>query len=263
MDTAIETYVTERGVLAVHETPGALAAGSVSAHTGCARFQRTPRSLGERPADHPLWRFQSHRIGWSHDSHATAGSGVVELHRATADHALPRCSTLRLLGFSVERYKGYAELTRMELAPLTILVGSNNSGKTAVAQAIQLLAGGLTSPEKDNSEPLPLESGGIRHGTTFEDLLTGRSVHGSLRLSADLANDSGDLSLSVTVQNVVAPSRRSTRQIREWGLTRSNDRIVVTREGLEEHSPYLVSISGREAYSQPISWQGLIPRANG
>jgi len=193
-------------------------------------------------------------------SHATAGSGVVELHRATADHALPRCSTLRLLGFSVERYKGYAELTRMELAPLTILVGSNNSGKTAVAQAIQLLAGGLTSPEKDNSEPLPLESGGIRHGTTFEDLLTGRSVHGALRLSADLANDSGDLSLSVTVQNVVAPSRRSARQIREWGLTRSNDRIVATREGLEDHSPYLVSISGREEYSQPISWQGLIPK---
>ena len=53
---------------------------------------------------------------------------------------------MELREFSVERYKGYAELAKVELAPLTILVGSNNSGKTALAQVIQLLAGGLAPP---------------------------------------------------------------------------------------------------------------------
>lgn len=168
---------------------------------------------------------------------------------------------MRLLRFGVERYKGYAELATVELAPLTILVGSNNSGKTALAQAIQLLAGGLANSDKDDPEPLPLESGGIQHGKTFEDLVTGRSAHGWLSLSADLANDGGDLSLSATIQNVVAPSRSSARQIREWRLAGSrNDGIAMTREGLDEHSPYLISRSGREQYSQPISWHGLIPR---
>ena len=90
---------------------------------------------------------------------------------------------MELRKFSLERYKGYAELAEVELAPLTILVGANNSGKTALAQAVQLLAGGLASSEKDTSEPLPLESGGIHHGETFEDLVTGRAVHGWLRLS--------------------------------------------------------------------------------
>lgn len=167
---------------------------------------------------------------------------------------------MKLLRFSVERYKGYAELAKVELAPLTILVGSNNSGKTALAQAIQLLAGGLAPSDKDNPEPLPLESGGIHHGHTFEDLLTGRSAHGWLNLSADLADESGDLSLSATVQNVVAPSRGTSRQIRKWDLRDHNDSIVVTREGLDEYSPYLISMPGRQDYSQPIRWRGLVPR---
>ena len=88
---------------------------------------------------------------------------------------------VELRRFSLERYKGYARRVELELAPLTILVGPNNSGKTALAQAIQLLAGGFVSSDREAREPLPLESGGIRHGEAFEDLVTGRAVHGRLR----------------------------------------------------------------------------------
>ena len=112
---------------------------------------------------------------------------------------------LRKLG--IERYKGYTQRAEVQLAPLTILVGSNNSGKTALAQAIQLLAGGLISSEPEASEPLPLDSGGIRHGETFEDLVTGRPVHGQLRMSAALVDDTGETSLSATIRNVVTPDK--------------------------------------------------------
>ena len=151
-------------------------------------------------------------------------------------------------------------MANVELAPLTILVGSNNSGKTALAQAIQLLAGGLALPDKDNPEPLPLESGGIRHGDTFDDLITGRTAHGRLRLSADLANASGDLSLSATVQNVVAPPRTSERQITKWRLSSHSDDIVVERQGFGDRSPYLVSVPGTKQYLRQISWHGLVPK---
>lgn len=90
---------------------------------------------------------------------------------------------MELRKVNLERYKGYAEPTEIEMAPLTILVGANNSGKTALAQAIQLLAGGLAPSDQDMAEPLPLESGGIRHGLTFRDLVSRRAVHGWLRLS--------------------------------------------------------------------------------
>ena len=162
--------------------------------------------------------------------------------------------------FSIERYKGYAEPVVVELAPLTILVGANNSGKTALAQAIQLFAGGLTSTGKDTSEPIPLESGGIFHGETFEDLVTDRTVHGRLRLSASLFDEDGELSLTAAVRNVVTPMRPSERQISAWSLKSVSDSVEVERTGFEGRSPYIVLDSGTKRASRPITWKGLIPR---
>ena len=167
---------------------------------------------------------------------------------------------VKLLRFGVERYKGYAELAEVELAPLTILVGSNNSGKTALAQAIQLLAGGLVPSDKDSPEPLPLESGGILHGRTFEDLLTDRTAHGHLMLSANFTNDNGDLSLSATVQNVLSPPKKPVRQVTKWSLSTERNSITLAREGLDERSAYQASTMEGDQYSQEVGWQGLVPR---
>ena len=164
---------------------------------------------------------------------------------------------LRKLG--VERYKGYTQSAEVQLAPLTILVGPNNSGKTALAQAIQLLAGGLTPPEPDAPEPLPLESGGIRHGGTFEDLVTGRAVHGRLRMSAALVDDTGETSLSATIRNVVTPDQPSARQIAEWRLASGGNEIVAERQGFDDRSDYLVSVSGATPRPRQLAWRGLLP----
>jgi len=136
--------------------------------------------------------------------------------------------------FSLERYKGYAKATEVELAPLTILVGANNSGKTALAKAVQLLAGGLACSGKGPSEPLPLESGDICHGRVFEDLVTGRTAHGRVSLSATLNDDGNEVSLSTTVRNVESPARPSERQISDWSLRDGRDRIVLRRQGFDE-----------------------------
>ena len=166
---------------------------------------------------------------------------------------------MELRKVSLERYKGYAEPAEMELAPLTILVGANNAGKTALARAVQLFAGGLVSSEDDTSEPFPLKSGGIHHGETFDDLVTGRTVHGWLRLSATLADNSTELSLSATVRNVVAPSLSSERQISEWSLMSDSHGVVVERQGFDKEAPYKIYVSGVVQGSRQIGWRGLIP----
>ena len=148
----------------------------------------------------------------------------------------------------------------VELAPLTILVGANNSGKTALGQAIQLFAGSLADPTNDPAEPIPLHSGGINHGKTFEDLVTDRAVHGRLRLSATLSDTDGELSLSATVGNVVSPSRSAERQISDWSLRNNSDHVELKRTGFEEASPYATTVSGRSLESRSITWRGLIPR---
>ena len=167
---------------------------------------------------------------------------------------------MELWKFSLERYKGYAEPVEVELAPLTILVGANNSGKTALAQAIQLLAGAFASPGQDTSEPIPLQSGGIHHGETFEDLVTGRTAHGRLRLSATLLDEGGELSLAATIGNVVSTARPPERQISDWSIRSDGKEVVVERMGFDEGSAYTVRVSGREQEPRPMAWHGLIPR---
>ena len=166
---------------------------------------------------------------------------------------------VELRHFSLERYKGYAGRTEVELAPLTILVGSNNSGKTALAQAVPLLAGGLAPSETDQPEPLPLESCGIQHGRTFRDLVTGRAVHGWLRLSITMRGEGGELSLSATVTNVVS-GRTSERQISDWRLHTNGREIAAERLGFGESPDYRISVPGRSPDLRPVVWRGLLPR---
>ena len=165
---------------------------------------------------------------------------------------------MELRKFSLERYKGYARRVEVEIAPLTILVGPNNAGKTALAQAIQLLAGGLAPSESDGREPLPVESGGIRHGETFDDLVTGRAPHGRLRLSITLADGTVESSLAATVTNVLA-ERSSERQILDWRLTSGGREIAAERRGFGATSDYRISMPGAEPKPRTVAWRGLLP----
>ena len=170
---------------------------------------------------------------------------------------------MELREFGLERYKGYAEPTQLRLAPLTILVGANNSGKTALARAIRLLAGGLAPSDQDTSEPLPLESGGIHHGLAFRDLVSGRAVHGWLRLSAIFTNSDRELSLKATVRNVESSNRPPQRQIAHWSLRHDAREVVLDRKGWEEQSSYDVLVSGSKKSPRQVAWRGLLPKQPG
>ena len=167
---------------------------------------------------------------------------------------------MELQRFGVERYKGYAAPATLEIAPLTILVGGNNSGKTSLARGIQLLAGGLSTSTNGSSEPLPLESGGIRHGDRFEDLVTGRTPHARVALSVELVDAGKKVSLSATVRNVVAPDMPSERQVSRWALRSGADELVLERQAFERRSLYDVAVSGRAADPSSVRWRGLAPR---
>ena len=124
---------------------------------------------------------------------------------------------------------------------------------------IQLFAGGLAPTGKAPSEPLPLESGGIQHGGSFEDLVTGRSVHGRLSVAASLVDDTGELSLSATVGNVLLPERPAARQISEWRFTSGGKEITLERCGFDDRSEYRVAVSGAATISRQLRWLGLVP----
>jgi len=58
-------------------------------------------------------------------------------------------SNAKLLAVTVERFKSFEARTRVELAPLTIILGRNNSGKSSLIQSLLLLKQTLSDARPD------------------------------------------------------------------------------------------------------------------
>ncbi len=58
-------------------------------------------------------------------------------------------SNAKLLAISVERFKSFQEPTRIDLAPVTVILGRNNSGKSSLIQSLLLLKQTLADPRAD------------------------------------------------------------------------------------------------------------------
>jgi predicted ATPase len=163
----------------------------------------------------------------------------------------------------LERYKAFEQPCEIEIRPLTILVGANNAGKSAVARAVPLLAGGFQqSDSTPNATPLPLQSFGLTHGASFEEVIAGRSVHGSIRLEADFRAFDQKARLAMVVQNVVKPGEKTQQIVTKWDLKLSGgDQIRISRPRLEsdQHELSIVDKGTEATHPGTVLWTGLIP----
>jgi AAA ATPase domain len=106
-----------------------------------------------------------------------------------------------LNALSVARYKSFPNSVTIPLGKLTVLLGRNNSGKTAIARLPLLLAGALTS-ESTAGSPTPLSHRGVWFANRIEDLAHGSGPHGRFEIGADFGTDSplGRLDMRAEVQ---------------------------------------------------------------
>lgn len=77
-------------------------------------------------------------------------------------------SNASLLGFSIERFKSFCERTLIAYAPLTVIVGRNNSGKSTLIQSLLLLKQTLAARTK-----APLHLDGIVSAFNLRELTSG------------------------------------------------------------------------------------------
>jgi predicted ATPase len=75
----------------------------------------------------------------------------------------------KLIALTVERFKSYKASTRIELAPLTIVLGRNNSGKSTLIQALLLLKQTLAEVRPE----VPLRLDGLVDALSLRELTTG------------------------------------------------------------------------------------------
>lgn len=105
-------------------------------------------------------------------------------------------------------YKSFKDLQKLEIKPLTILIGKNSSGKSAVAKLPTIIEGSLSGKFE---EPLLVVNEGVELGAEFRDLVYGREI-GSLEFT--LKNDFNTLNIEVTsgLKDSELP------RIRKWNL---------------------------------------------
>ncbi len=100
----------------------------------------------------------------------------------------------------VDGYKAFRDPTTVPLRPLTILLGKNSSGKTALARLpLALLAAAASRPPLGQS--LPLTARGLVTGSSSSDLVHGRLTHGSFALGMTTSHEpDAPLELDVRLQ---------------------------------------------------------------
>ena len=92
-----------------------------------------------------------------------------------------------LTSFTLENYRAFVDPTTVELRPLTLLFGYNNSGKSALVRALALIA---ASGRQDARMPLDLKSEAARD-CNFDELRS--KLCGSDTIRIGLSFDNGDL----------------------------------------------------------------------
>lgn len=168
---------------------------------------------------------------------------------------------MQLRWLEVDNYKSFERRCHLEVRPITILVGRNNAGKSALARAIAVVAGAFASTA-EGVPALPLESFELVHGTSINDLITGRSLHGQLALSMGFSAGDDEVRIDSTIQSVApSPGQDPRPVISMWRIEKGSSLLELERSSLELDDPtyHVVDERGQEA-QQSISFHRFFPR---
>jgi hypothetical protein len=105
---------------------------------------------------------------------------------------------MELVGLSFQNYKAFPGHESIEIRPLTVLIGRNSSGKSAIARLPMLLAGALSDAAES---PVILEGDGVDFGGSFVELIHNQQPHGAIGLGATFEHLGEHFELSAKIQN--------------------------------------------------------------
>jgi predicted ATPase len=109
---------------------------------------------------------------------------------------------------SFKNYKSFKEQQELELKAITVVIGKNSSGKSAVVKLPTLIEGSLSG---DFIDPISIVNDGIELGAEFRDLVYGRNI-GSLEISIEENNNSLSVELTSGSKDSDLP------KIRRWNF---------------------------------------------
>ncbi|MER5643870.1 DUF3696 domain-containing protein [Streptosporangium sp. NPDC002524] len=162
-----------------------------------------------------------------------------------------------LVRFSVENYRCFPTPQEVELRPITVVLGKNNSGKSALVRAPLVLSTGIRT---DSSLPLDLDQLGDTV-PAFPDLIYGTRPHGAVRVRMGFEGDGAEsYGLDATVQNI---SEWQTQVVSKLTLRVGSE--TARYEWLHddvawaEKRPYVFTMDGYENIHHMFHFRGLLP----
>jgi len=112
-----------------------------------------------------------------------------------------------------KNYKSFKDKQELELKPITILIGKNSSGKSAVAKLPTLIEGSLSGNFED---PLLTTNNEVELGAEFRDLVHGREI-GSLEFILESIGNKLSVEVASGIKETDLP------RIRKWVLNKEFD----------------------------------------
>ncbi|WP_452221912.1 AAA family ATPase [Lacinutrix salivirga] len=116
---------------------------------------------------------------------------------------------------SFKNYKSFKDEQVLELKPLTVIIGKNSSGKSAVVKLPTLIEGSLSGNFED---PILTVNNEVELGAEFRDLIYGREV-GTLNLTLEQGDEKLKLEIASGLKETDLP------KIRKWNLNNQVDLI--------------------------------------
>lgn len=167
---------------------------------------------------------------------------------------------MSLVRMALTNYRCFAKRLDIELRPVTVVLGRNNSGKSALVRAPLVLSTGFRT---DSPAPLDLDLLGEEILDSFTDLIYGGRPHGSIRIELEFDEGGGKppVLLDVTVQNVdeyrlqlisSLSARVGESEVRlEWEQD----------DPLRDQRLYTIAVDGQTYPHVPVRFAGLLPVA--
>jgi AAA ATPase-like protein/uncharacterized protein DUF3696 len=167
---------------------------------------------------------------------------------------------MSLRRISVENFRCFAGRQDVELSPITVIMGKNNIGKSALLRTPMVAATGINT-----RSPLPFDLARLGgNAPRFVDLIHMRLEVGNITVGLEFADEIGRLELEATIQNM---TDWDTQVVSKWALRSAESHAALDWrppvDAVADQVPrsYRFSIDSRPPATVEVSFEGLLPVA--
>jgi hypothetical protein len=164
---------------------------------------------------------------------------------------------MRLKALIWNRYRSFKERQKVELAPLTVIIGKNGSGKSVISRLPLILSSGVSS---GSQSPIDLMAGGVEHAAQYQDLV---NMRGALpfSLGCEVSGESGTFEFETTLRHMAETRSLVVEkfELREDGADLVKVEITDVEQLAEANPSYSYWTTATQEESRQIQFSGLLP----